>query len=79
MPQQDVVYEFRYTDCYHEAPPWGISLHRTKAGAYRAMRKSLVDAFTEWYDERIKYGKRERGGQFEPYALWKVSAVKIED
>lgn len=35
-------YGFYFTDCHYEVPLIQQSFHRTKAGAYRAMRKFLV-------------------------------------
>lgn len=38
-------YGFYYTDCYDEVPLIRKSFHRTKAGAYRAMRKFLMETW----------------------------------
>ena len=43
---------FYYTDCTHEVPFILQSFHRTKAGAYAAMRKRLVE---DWEKERALY------------------------
>lgn len=51
------VYEFRYCDCIYEGGYVTVSLHKTKAGAYKAMRKYKLDKYIEWYDSRIKWGK----------------------
>jgi hypothetical protein len=37
-----------------------MSLHRTKAGAYKAMRKHIITEYKKWYDERILYGKNRK-------------------
>ena len=37
-----------------------MSLHQTKAGAYKAMRKYIMTEYQKWYDERILYGKDRR-------------------
>lgn len=50
-------YGFFYTDCRYEVSPLLHSFHRTKAGAYRAMRKHLLNV---WEKERFQHGMLER-------------------
>ena len=56
----DVVisgFGFFYTDCYHEVPLILQSFHRTKAGAYRAMRKRML---SDWEHGFARYIEGER-------------------
>lgn len=81
-------YGFYYTGCYHEIPPVLQSFHRTKAGAYRAMRKFLTEG-VEAHWERHVTGKRrnypgartkrnERWfGPF-PHAKWSIEPATFE-
>jgi hypothetical protein len=50
-------YGFFYTECHHEIAPLLKSFHRTKAGAYRAMRKFLME---EWNAHHKMYLEDER-------------------
>lgn len=52
-----IIYEFLYCSCIYESSYSTMSLHKTKLGAYKAMRKHLIDSYTQWYDDRILYGK----------------------
>lgn len=55
------IYEFLYNSCIYESAAGTMSMHRTKAGAYKAMNKWLNERFMKEYDERIKYGKDRSG------------------
>lgn len=74
-------YGFFFTDCHHEVPLIRQSFHRTKAGAYRAMRKFLVERSEENY-KHYKEGPRRHQifstkrsarwyGPFE-HCLWEI-------
>jgi hypothetical protein len=56
-------YGFYFTDCCYEVPLIQQSFHRTKAGAYRAMRKFLVERtekhYTDYKTEPRKWGSYE--------------------
>lgn len=43
-----IVYAFRYNSCIYESSWATISLHYTKAGAYKALRAHRRMAFEEW-------------------------------
>ncbi len=56
-----------------------ISLHRTKLGAYKAMKKHKLDKFTEWYNERSLNGKES---SIYPYNFdqdWDIDEVMLQD
>jgi hypothetical protein len=53
------IYEFLYCSCIYESAYSTMSIHKTKSGAYRAMRKFITEEYQKWYDERIRKGKRK--------------------
>lgn len=74
------VYAFLYTDCIHESSFATMSLHRTKAGAYKAMRKFLILGYTQWYHERILYGKdRLWIDKFGNHCAWRIGKMELKD
>lgn len=42
-----IVYAFKFTDCIYESAYATVSLHTTKLGAYKAMRKDKLDLWKE--------------------------------
>jgi hypothetical protein len=72
------IYAAYHNPMYYESAAGIISLHRTKAGAYRAMRAHLLAEYARWYDNRIRYGKEcNRGGKFGAFECWFVSEMEI--
>lgn len=72
------IYEFLYCSCIFESAYGTISLHRTKAGAYKAMRKHIMTKYQKWYDERILYGKDRRWGhKFGCHEAWRVGEQEL--
>jgi len=73
-----ILYEFLYCSCIYESSYQTMSLHKTKWGAYLAMRKFIESNYASWYDRRILYGKNkwlaEKFGETE---RWKVSPIKV--
>jgi len=78
-----VIYEFTYTDCIYESAAATLSLHRTKLGAYKAMRKFLNESYMEWYNERIKYGKyKDYIGtidKFGTHCAWRIRSKELHE
>lgn len=83
-------YGFYFTDCYHEVPLIQQSFHRTKAGAYRAMRKFLVERSEEHYSQykqeerRWRHDKKKPSGKRQKYwygpfayAKWAVKPATL--
>lgn len=69
----DKVYVFYYNDMIEESSYAAVSLHRTKAGAYRAMRKFIVE-------ECIKHNTHfRRHGNYGRWERWYVGERKIEE
>jgi len=74
------VYEFLYCSCIHESSFGTISVHRTKTGAYKAMKKHILEAYAAWYDSRIMHGKpKYYTDKFGEHESWKVGAIQILD
>ena len=44
----DIFYGFMYNDCVYESSYALISLHTTKNGAYKAMKKYILNGYEEW-------------------------------
>lgn len=77
------VFKFIYTDCIYESAMATLSLHRTKLGAYKAMRKFLNDGYMEWYNERIMYGKYKdylgKADKFGTHCAWAVRSIELNE
>ncbi len=63
-------YGFYYTDCHWEVPLIQQSFHRTKVGAYRAMREFLVKETQDHFD---RYKTEERYWRYQRKAERKPS------
>jgi len=78
-----IIYEFVYTDCVYESAMTTISVHRTKRGAYKAMRKFITDRYMDWYDERIIYGKPkiylDGADRFDPFGMWEIRPIELKE
>ena len=76
----DKVYQFLYCDCIYESSHLTMSLHKTKKGAYQAMRKYIIKNYTDWYDERILWGKdRKSSIKFGTHENWCVKEITLEN
>jgi len=74
------VYEFVHTDCIHDSAMATMSLHRTKKGAYKAMRNFLEKEYANWYDKRILYGKdKDRVDKFGLHCTWAVRPIALKE
>jgi hypothetical protein len=74
------VFEFVYTDCIYESAMATLSLHRTKKGAYKAMREFLEIEYANWYNEQILYGKdRKWGYKFGTHCAWAVRSIALKE
>lgn len=47
-----IIYEFLYCCCIHESSYASLSLHQTKKGAIKAMKKHKADARAEFVKEQ---------------------------
>lgn len=74
---EDKVYAFLYTPCIYESSFSTMSLHRSKKGAYRAMRGFIEESYREWRESGLKHGKQDiKHGAFEN---WRVAEINIYD
>ena len=59
---KEYVYEFIFCDCVFESSYTTISLHKTMLGAYKAMRKFIIDLAIEHREAEIRRGKDIHAG-----------------
>ena len=59
-PGLSKTYAFMYNGCIYESGPSVMSLHWTKAGAYRAMNRYL---FGEWEKHNHGWGRKRYSGR----------------
>ena len=76
--KETTIYEFLYCDCIHESAFATISIHKTKIGAYKAMRNYLTTEYQKWYDRRIKRGKIRIGvNKFGQHEDWFIQTREL--
>lgn len=74
-----IVYAFMYCSCIYESSFGLISLHETKRGAYKSMRKHLTNEYNERFEASIQFGKKHyRGSKWLEHQLWKVIKINVE-
>jgi len=74
------IFRFKYNDCIYESAMATISLHRTKKGAYNAMRNYLETDYAQWYNERILYGKERRWtDKYGMHCAWGVDSIELKE
>ncbi len=73
------IYEFLHCSCVFESAYATISMHKTKAGAWKAMNKWLNERYWKEWDFRMKVGKEkpffyadEQGKQKYLLSAWRV-------
>ena len=59
-PELSKAWAFMYNGCIYESGPSVMSLHWTKAGAYRAMNRYLFD---EWEKHNHGWGRKRYSGR----------------
>ncbi len=69
------VFAFRHSDCIHESAMGTISLHRTKEGAIKAMKKHKVKEKKEWEE---MYKGEEPAFTFGYMEAWDVKETEIQ-
>ena len=72
------VYAFEWCDCVHESAYGVESMHTTKVGAYRAMRKYLWDKAVEARDEQLQGYGLGRGRKMLMFEAWRVRRIVLE-
>lgn len=73
------VYAFLYCSCVHESAAKTVSVHRSKAGAYRAMRAHRVAMCVAHREVNIKYGKNTWGFRYDTHHWWGMSEMDVLD
>ena len=70
------VYAFEWCSCIYESGYTVESLHKTKAGAYKAMRKALLE---RWEEETQK--ERYWRLQYRPleHQRWRIRAIYLKN
>lgn len=70
------VYAFEWCYCIYESGFCVESLHLTKAGAYRAMRKTLLERYVEGTHQERYWRQR-----FQPLNShrWRVRTITLKD
>jgi len=71
------VYEFLYCDCIYESGYVTMSIHKTKRGAYKALRNYLEEEYAKWRDNALKRGKPYH--KFEIHSAWKIDTTILKD
>ncbi len=77
--EHEFIYEALYCDCVHESSYATLSVHKTKKGAYTAMKQHKVNTYLRWYNDRILYGKDKIYGF--PYNFaqnWSIRKVELK-
>lgn len=71
-----ILYGHFFTGCIFESAPELLSLHSTKAGAYRAMRRAHVAAFNQDRSLWLELGRRCGGRRGEKSAQYTARSVR---
>lgn len=70
------VYAFEYTHCIFDSAFWTVSVHRTKAGAYKAMMKHKNDC---WYaDRKMAFRDAESVAQIGWMERWQIREWEVQ-
>lgn len=72
------IYSFIYCGDIYDSAHATVSIHKTKAGAFNAMRKHKLESFIHWYDSRIIYGKKYNDS-FGKYEDWDIKELELLD
>jgi len=74
-----ILYQFLYCPCICESEYCTISIHKTPKGAYTAMRKDILKRYNEWFEWRLKYGKKHfKGRKFDEFKSRTIGKIKLE-
>ena len=76
-----IIYQFLFCHCTFEGGWTTMSLHKTKRGAYFAMRKYIVAKYMEEYNFRFIYGKDNSFGAWKTFwdKSYKISEIEVLD
>ncbi len=75
-----ILYQFRYLYCIYEGSWNTVSIHKTKKGAYMAMRKFLLDRYQDWDKVRRAIGyTRTDTDKVSHHDLWNIKSIELKD
>lgn len=77
MKEEEEVYSFQYCGCIYESSVATMSLHKTKKGAYKAMRAFIEKGYAEWRDDGYLYGKKMF--TYGDGESWRVVPISIQE
>ncbi len=73
------VYTYTYSDTIADFQHWTMSLHRTKAGAYKAMKAYVYELYAEWEEDRRLNGKGSWNDKFAVFKSWGVRSIEVRE
>lgn len=75
------IYAFMYCPCIFESAFTPMSVHKTKQGAYKAMREYLEEKYSEWFDMRTMYGKDKQyhTSKFGEHEHWGIKSIELKE
>lgn len=91
--KKQIIYEFLYCDCIHESSYATLSLHKTKEGAEKAMKKHKEqekEKFDKYYQSQAKRFKKEEEpktakilikslGTYDTHKDWQIGKQELLD
>lgn len=70
------VYAFEWCYCIYESGFGVESLHKTKAGAYKAMRKTLVE---RWNEDRWRHATFSPNDEPLFSQSWRIREIEVKE
>ena len=76
-----MIYSFEYNHCIWESGFVTISVHKTKVGAYKAMRKHLVSEYNDWLIRKrdTRRAFKHIYDKFDTDHAWRIKTIKLEE
>ena len=76
-----LIYEVLYNPMYYESAAQTLSIHKTLAGAYKAMRKHRWNACVEHREDRLRFGNdgRARQYQYDAFKWWGIRKRELRE
>lgn len=76
-----IVYEFLYCPCIYESGWVTMSIHRTKKGAYKAMKEHKLKEYEEFVNNMNNPWmlKSDKGRKFGKGVSWRISEKLLQD
>jgi len=73
------IYCFLFNSCTFESSYATMSIHKTKIGAYKAMKTHKVNEFMYWYDKRSLSGKAFCNFAYDFGMAWAIEETILID